>query len=704
MIGGHMGKLLFVDLGGGQIRVEEPDDALYRDFLGGYGLGARVIYGRQPSGVDPLGPEATLGFCTGVLVGSPAITPNRWTVVGKSPLTGGWGDANCGGYWGPMLKAAGFDAVFVKGIADRPTYLFVEEGAAELRDASDLWGVDALEAELRLRERYPKSQSAVIGPAAEKLSLMSGVVNDEGRIAARSGLGAVMGAKRLKAIVCRGTAPLPMADATRANEIRRRFIREMAANPKVKYFTKYGTINHTASSAFGGDSPIRNWGGSGLEDFPTAEAISDDTMLTYEYKKYACWKCNIACGGHYRTDDAAFPVGKTHKPEYETSALWGNNLLNDNIHSIIKANDLCNRYGLDTISTGSVIGFAIECYERGLLTNADTDGIELRWGDAAAIMALADLFVDLASRYDPRFAALPDDEESPFGVNALILDGRRVALPRDANLALADGAELHLIPAHRRRLSGGRSGSSAWRRGAEVSGLREEDLAQLLLVRRARQGDDLVSGCQLGAAGGEDRLAAADDDRDGRLGRQVEVAERHAGQWRSRRQRRLDDLDVGIPQPHQRDQGLGGDLLLDDREDDVGAADRGVDPEQAEDPVVLRIVDPGHGAGHIESPLGHLADDQVRRVLPRHGDDDVGAVRAGFGQDGGLVGHALVDDGVAQVTRDLGDLGGILLDDQDLVALRDQLARQVEADLPATRHDDVHGYPFSPLSSPVSVV
>ena len=390
MIGGHMGKMLFVDLGSGELRVEQPDDSLYRDFLGGYGLGARVIYNQQPGGVDPLGPEATLGFTTGVLVGSPAITPNRWTVAGKSPLTGGWGDANCGGYWGPMLKAAGFDAVFVKGIADRPTYLFIEEGKPELRDASDLWGVDALEAELRLRERYPKSQSAVIGPAAEKLSLMSGVVNDEGRIAARSGMGAVMGAKRLKAIVCRGTAPLPMADANRANEIRRKYIREMAANPKVKYFTKYGTINHTASSAFGGDSPIRNWGGSGLEDFPTAEAISDDNMIAYEYKKYACWKCNIACGGHYRTDDPTFTVGKTHKPEYETSALWGNNLLNDNVHSLMKANDLCNRYGLDTISTGSVVGLAIECYERGLITKSDTDGLELKWGDAPTIMALAE--------------------------------------------------------------------------------------------------------------------------------------------------------------------------------------------------------------------------------------------------------------------------------------------------------------------------
>ncbi|HYU18269.1 MAG TPA: aldehyde ferredoxin oxidoreductase family protein [Chloroflexota bacterium] len=390
MIGGHMGRVLFVDLGSGQIRAEEPDDSLYRDFLGGYGFGARVIYGQQPGGVDPLGADATLGFCTGVLVGSPAITPNRWTVVGKSPLTLGWGDANCGGQWGPMLKMAGFDAVFVQGIADRPAYLFVQEGEAELRDASDMWGVDALETELRLRERYPKSQSAVIGPAGEKLSLMSGVVNDEGRIAARSGLGAVMGSKRLKAIVARGTAPLPMADAARANEIRRRFIREMAANPKVKYFTKYGTINHTASSAFGGDSPIRNWGGSGLEDFPTAEKISDDTLLSYEYKKYACWKCNIACGGHYRTDDPLFSVAKTHKPEYESSALWGNNLLNDNIHSLMKANDLCNRYGLDTISTGSVIGFAIECFERGLISKVDTDGIELRWGDAAAIMALGE--------------------------------------------------------------------------------------------------------------------------------------------------------------------------------------------------------------------------------------------------------------------------------------------------------------------------
>jgi aldehyde:ferredoxin oxidoreductase len=385
-----MGKVLWVDLSSRKTWIDEPDESIYRNFLGGYGFGARMLYTHQKPGVDPLGPEAIIGFCTGVLVGSTAITPNRWTVVGKSPLTGGWGDANCGGYWGPMLKGAGFDAVFVKGISDKPVILVVDDGNAEIVDAADLWGVDALETELQLRARYPKSQSAVIGPAAEKLSLMSGVVNDEGRIAARSGLGAVMGSKKLKAIVARGAKPLPIADPARAADVRKRFIREMAGNPKVKYFTKYGTINHTASSAFGGDSPVKNWEGSGLQDFPQAEVISDDTMLSYEYKKYACWKCNIACGGHYKTDDATYPVGKTHKPEYETSALWGNNLLNDNIHSIMKANDLCNRYGLDTISTGSVVGFAIECYERGLIGKGDTDGLELTWGNTAAIMALAE--------------------------------------------------------------------------------------------------------------------------------------------------------------------------------------------------------------------------------------------------------------------------------------------------------------------------
>lgn len=390
MIGGHMGRILTVDVGSGAHRVEEPDEALYRDFLGGYGFGARVIFSRQPAGVDPLGPDATLGFCTGVLVGTPAITGNRWTVCGKSPLTGGWGDANCGGYFGPMLKATGFDAVFLTGAAERPVYLLIDEGRVEVRDAGDLWGADALEAEQWLRERYPGSQSAVLGPAGEKLSLMAGVVNDQGRLAARSGLGAVLGSKRVKAVVARGTQPLPMADPARAAAVRQQYVREMAANPKVRYFTKYGTINHTASSAFGGDSPVRNWAGVGLRDFPQAEAISDDRMIALERKNYACWRCNIACGGHYSTDDPQFPVASTHKPEYETSALFGNNLLNANIHSLLKANDLCNRFGLDTISTGSVVGFAIECYERGLLTRADTDGLELRWGDAAAIIALVE--------------------------------------------------------------------------------------------------------------------------------------------------------------------------------------------------------------------------------------------------------------------------------------------------------------------------
>jgi aldehyde:ferredoxin oxidoreductase len=331
-----------------------------------------------------------LGFTTGPLVGTPAITGSRFTVCGKSPLTGTWGDANCGGRFGPVLKFAGFDAVFFSGAAAQPVYLWVENGKAELRDAGWLWGKDSIETEEALEEKFGKDiRVACIGQAGEMLSLIAGVMNDKGRAAARSGLGAVMGSKKLKAVVVKGNQQVPIANPDEMNELRKKYLKELD-RPDVHFFRKYGTIDHVASSAFSNDSPVKNWAGVGVEDFPQAKQISDDAILKYEVKKYACWHCPIACGGIYRVENGPYAVEEVHKPEYETCGMFGNNLLNDNVESLFKLNDICNRYGLDTISAGSAIGFAIECYEKGLITKEDTDGIELTWGNHAAIVAMTE--------------------------------------------------------------------------------------------------------------------------------------------------------------------------------------------------------------------------------------------------------------------------------------------------------------------------
>jgi aldehyde:ferredoxin oxidoreductase len=369
-----------------------PGEQLYRDFLGGNGVGARIIYSRQEPGVDALGPDNMLGFTTGVLVGASAVGATRFTVCGKSPLTDTWGDANSGGYLAAALKKAGLDAVFFTGAAAEPVYLYIEDGEAELRDATQLWGRDTFETEAALKEEFgDDTQVACIGPAGEKLSRIAAIIHDRGRAAARSGLGAVMGSKRLKALAVRGTLSVPLADESRVKELRRAHLRVLREDDSVAYFRKYGTVSHVASSTFSGDSPTKNWKGVGLEDFPQAEAISDDNVIKYEQKKYGCYRCPIACGGIYRVEGGPYAVQATQKAEYETCAMFGSNLLNDDIESIIKANEICNRYGLDTISTAGTVAFAFECYEKELITREDTAGLALEWGDAAAIVRLTEM-------------------------------------------------------------------------------------------------------------------------------------------------------------------------------------------------------------------------------------------------------------------------------------------------------------------------
>jgi aldehyde:ferredoxin oxidoreductase len=390
MAHGFMGKILWVDLSKKELKDEALDEKLCRDFLGGYGLGARILFSRQKAGVDPLGPDAILGITTGVLTGTDAMGGSRYIMVGKSPLTGGWGDANSGGNVGPYLKFAGYDAVFFTGIADKPTYLLIDNGKAELKDAANLWGKDSFETQDILREAHGKDlEVACLGPSGEKVSLISAVMNNKGRAAARSGLGAVMGSKKLKAIALKGSMKVPVDDSEKAKAMRKKHLANMG--PRAPFVGKYGTPFLFNMSCESDDAPCKNWGGAVVVDFPDYKDIDGDSVIAQQERKYGCWHCPIGCGGHMKagTGEYKYEAG-AHKPEYETLAMFGSNCLNNNLESIIKINDICNRAGLDTISTGASIAFTIECYENGILTKEDTDGIEMTWGNHKSIVAMTE--------------------------------------------------------------------------------------------------------------------------------------------------------------------------------------------------------------------------------------------------------------------------------------------------------------------------
>mgnify|MGYP001080695446 CR=1 FL=1 len=392
MVGGYAGRIGFVDLTTDKIEIVELDERLAREYIGGQGLGARILFERQKKGVDPLGPESYLGFTTGPLTGTKVPTGGRYMAVCKSPLTGGWGDANSGGYFGAELKAAGWDAIFVTGQASGPKYIAVNDERIEIKDAGHLWGQDTVETEQAIRKeaKDKKIRIAAIGPASEKLSLISGIVNDAGRVAARSGVGAVMGAKKLKAVAVRGSGKARIADPDALAALRKTFITEMRdMGGFAQTLMEHGTCGITGGGVASGVTPVKNWQHTGEQSFPNLEKIADaDAIITYQSRKYACANCPIACGGIFNVDSGKYPVGETHKPEYETIGAFGTLCMCDDFESIIKLNDMCNRSGLDTISAGTVLAFAMECFENGIITFADTDGIALTWGNAEAMIAM----------------------------------------------------------------------------------------------------------------------------------------------------------------------------------------------------------------------------------------------------------------------------------------------------------------------------
>ena len=419
----YMGKILMVDLSSKTMTEETIPDSVYQQYLSGMGLGAYILYNRIPAGADPLGPDNILGFCSGLLTGTGSLFSGRWTLVGKSPLTGGWGDANCGGTFSPAIKHCGYDAIFFKGISPNPVYLYVKNGKTFLKDASDLWGMDAVETEEKLKKQYgERAGVAVIGPAGEKVSLISGVCTDKGRIAARSGLGAVMGVKKLKAVVLDGVQRIQAQDPKAMKSLSQKCIKWtnfpmplgllpgvglalmgtfMGATPVM--FAQDGLLYKTILRTWGtggmnqmsiemGDSPLKNWEGSSRDfHLGKSKTVNPDIIKKAEIVKYHCYSCPLGCGGICATKGK---YSHTHKPEYESILALGGLCMNEDLDSLFYLNELLNRAGMDTISAGATVAFAIECYEKGILTKEDTDGLELKWGNTEAIVALIRKMVD----------------------------------------------------------------------------------------------------------------------------------------------------------------------------------------------------------------------------------------------------------------------------------------------------------------------
>jgi aldehyde:ferredoxin oxidoreductase len=279
--------------------------------------------------------------------------------------------------------------VFFTGISEKPGYLFVNNGKAELRDATHLWGKDTRQTEEILKSELGKDvEVACIGPSGENRSLISAVFNRT-RTAARSGLGAVMGSKKLKAVAVKGNMKVPLANEERTKELRKKWQAELGGH--IVWLKPTGTPFLTVPGAKDGDSPVKNWGGVGDIDFPNPEPIGAEAVIARRTKKFGCYLCPIACGGYMKagTGEYKYEAG-SRRPEYETIAMFGTNCLNNNLESIIKVNDICDRYGLDTISAGAAIALAIECFEKGLITKKDTDGIEMTWGNHKSIVAMTE--------------------------------------------------------------------------------------------------------------------------------------------------------------------------------------------------------------------------------------------------------------------------------------------------------------------------
>jgi aldehyde:ferredoxin oxidoreductase len=399
-------------------------DPQFKKFLGCEGFAVEFLLKNMPPNVDPLTPENYLCFIAGILSGTNVPFSGRYIVAGKSPLTGTWGEANSGGRFGPELRKTGYNLVIITGRAKDLSIINITNEKIEIQLASYLRGLDCIETEKTLKDKFgSKVQVASIGLAGENQVLYTGIVTDKGRIAARCGLGAVMGSKNIKAVVVRGSKKVPIYDPEGLRELRVLFNKRIKKGPSfllkptlkasttfapwlrrfriknygamspssviIESYRRWGTCAGTAVCIETGDAPVKNYQGS-HKDFPLKRSvkITSDNVTQYQIRKYGCHSCPLACGGIITYQDEGYNLPETLKPEYETLAMFGSNLLNDDLGSIYALNDYCNRQGLDTISVGSVLSFLMEAREKQIVSDEDLEGLNLTWGETSDLLPL----------------------------------------------------------------------------------------------------------------------------------------------------------------------------------------------------------------------------------------------------------------------------------------------------------------------------
>lgn len=388
---GYNGRIAKIDLSERSVKVEDPEESVYKKYLGGGGLGVYYLFRDLPRGVDPLGPCNELILATSVITGIPVAGMSRFSMVAKSPLTGGLASSEAGGFFGSELKAAGYDALIIRGMSEAPIYILVRDGKIEFRDASAIWGKPTKEAQDQIRKYCGDTllRVALIGPAGENLVRYASVLHDLKYAHGRGGLGAVMGSKKLKAIAVRGHRKPDLKSPEKVQEIAKWMADHWREFPGAVTRSTYGTADSVMPLDVSGILPTRNFQGG---SFPGAENLSGETMKSMILSATdGCYACPLRCKRvvsapkPYETDPAY------GGPEYETIAAFGSLCEIADLAAVSKANELCNAYSLDTISTGCAVAFAMECYENGILTKEDTGGLELRFGNAEAMLQLVEM-------------------------------------------------------------------------------------------------------------------------------------------------------------------------------------------------------------------------------------------------------------------------------------------------------------------------
>ncbi|HEX2998272.1 MAG TPA: aldehyde ferredoxin oxidoreductase family protein [Anaerolineales bacterium] len=393
MPNGYNGKILHVDLTQGSLTVEEPEEAFYRKYLGGSAMGVYYILREMPKGADPLSPENVLTLMAGVTTGAPISGQSRLNVNARSPISGGIGDSQSGGFFPAELKFAGFDGIVIKGKSPKPVYLAIVEDRAELRDAAHLMGKKTGEVDDILHgEVHPKAEILQHGIAAERGVLFSSLVSMSNRHNGRTGMGLVMASKNLKAVVVRGTKRVQLADPKALTELNRIGPKAIPENGDMDGLAKFGTAVVVLFNNTIGTLPTRNYSEG---QFEGCEPISGEKMAeTILKQRDTCYACVVRCKRVVEVKDGPYKVEPRYGgPEYETLGTFGSYCGIDNLAAVAHANQICNEYGVDTIACGATIAFAIECYEKGIITKEQTGGLELKFGDPDVVLKVLEQIV-----------------------------------------------------------------------------------------------------------------------------------------------------------------------------------------------------------------------------------------------------------------------------------------------------------------------